>query len=228
MKAKLLLVEDDEKLSRLLGEFLSRQDYECVPAYDGEEGLSRLRTQEGYDLVILDWMLPKLDGLELLKRLRAAGSTLPVIMLTARAEVADRVVGLSLGADDYLPKPFEPRELSARVEALLRRTHGKLGAETLSSGELKIDTSRRQAWIKEQPLGLTTLEFDLLELFLRRRGRVLSRDAISAAVKGFEHEALDRSIDVAISRLREKLADDPRKPKFLKTVWGKGYQWLEA
>ena len=177
--------------------------------------------------MVLDVMLPGLDGYEVLKQLRS-GSSLPVLMLTARGEVADRVVGLTLGADDYLPKPFEPRELLARVEAVLRRAQGPAKGEALESGILKLDGARRQAWSKEAPLDLTTLEFDLLELFMRSRGRVLSRDAISEAVKGFEAEAFDRSVDVAVSRLREKLGDDPKKSRFIKTVWGKGYQWVHS
>ncbi len=168
-------------------------------------------------------MLPGLDGFDVCRALRRS-SSVPIIMLTARGEVTDRVVGLELGADDYMPKPFEPRELVARIRAILRR--GKAQEDVWSFGALRVDPERRAAYLNEDPVPLTTAEFDLLELLIRSRGRVLTRSSILDGVKGESWDALDRSIDVLVSRLRQKLADDPRRPHFVRTVRGTGYAFV--
>jgi DNA-binding response OmpR family regulator len=149
----------------------------------------------------------------------------PVIMLTARGDVADRVLGLELGADDYLPKPFDPRELAARIQAVLRRARGPGPEERVRAGELELDGAGRTATLRGEPLTLTSAEWELLSLLVRNRGRVLSRDRILDEIRGLEWEAFDRSVDVLVSRLRHKLGDDPRRPAFVQTVWGKGYRF---
>jgi DNA-binding response OmpR family regulator len=184
--------------------------------------------QGGHDALLLDLMLPDGDGLELTRELRADARTrrLPLLMLTARGEPMDRIVGLELGADDYLPKPFEPRELLARVKALLRRATPAAAAggdEVLSFGRLSIDLGARQARLDERPCELTSHQFDLLVVLARAAGRVLSRDQIMDALKGHALEAFDRSIDVHVSRIRAAIEDDPRHPKRLLTVRGAGY-----
>ena len=227
MKAKILVIDDDPKLNRLLSDYLGGQDYKVYSALLPGEGESLLQ-REKPDLLVLDVMMPEKDGFEVLSGLRARGESLPVLMLTARGDVEDRVTGLRAGADDYLPKPFEPRELLARVEALLRRGRPVEGSETLTHGKLEVDTGRREAQLDGQRLELTGMEFDILVLFLRNVGRVLSRDTISSRVRGMEHESFDRSVDVALSRLRQKLGDDIKSPTWFKTVRGQGYLLMEA
>jgi DNA-binding response OmpR family regulator len=168
-------------------------------------------------------MLPGIDGFEVCRVIRRS-STVPIIMLTARGEVTDRVVGLELGADDYVSKPFEPRELVARIQAVLRR--GRTGDEVWSFGALRVDPQRRSAYLNDEPVPLTTAEFDLLELLIRSRGRVLTRTSILDGVKGESWDAFDRSIDVLVSRLRQKLEDDPRQPRYVRTVRGTGYAFV--
>ena len=225
MKAKILVIDDDPKLNRLLSDYLGGQDYKVYSALLPSEGISLLK-RETPDLLVLDVMMPEKDGFEVCKELRAQGQSLPILMLTARGDVTDRVVGLEIGADDYLPKPFEPRELLARVQALLRRGPLQQGEELLEHGPLKIDGRRREASLKGKVLDLTGMDFDSLALFVRNAGRVLSRDPISARVRGLEHESFDRSVDVALSRLRQKLGDDPQSPEWFKTVRGQGYQLM--
>jgi DNA-binding response OmpR family regulator len=164
-----------------------------------------------------------MDGFEICRAIRRS-SSVPIIMLTARGEVTDRVVGLELGADDYMPKPFEPRELVARIQAILRR--GRAGEEVWSFGALRVDPQRRAAFLGDEPVPLTTAEFDLLELLIRGRGRVLSRGSILDGVKGESWDAFDRSIDVLVSRLRQKLEDDPKQPRYVRTVRGAGYAFV--
>ncbi len=224
MKAKALLIDDDRKLARLLEEYLGRFEIKLVAAANGEEGL-RLLHSDPPDCVLLDVMLPGRDGFEVCREIRKE-SDVPVLMLTARGEVADRVVGLETGADDYLPKPFEPRELVARIQAVLRRRQGSSRAEILRFGPLEVDFSRRTVFLKGTDLRLTTLEFDALAAFVRHPGTVMNRDRLMDLLKGGEWEPLNRSLDVLISRLRQKLGDDPQQPRWLKTVRGAGYLFL--
>jgi DNA-binding response OmpR family regulator len=224
LRGSVLLIDDDRKLRGLLTEYLGSSGFEVVSAGQADEGLRLLRTEHP-SIVILDVMLPGMDGLEACRAIRRE-SSVPIIMLTARGDVTDRVVGLELGADDYLAKPFEPRELVARMDAILRR--GKGAAETWSFGGLQVDPSRRSATLGGDEIPLTTAEFDLLEMLIRSRGRVLSRGQILDAVRGESWDAFDRSIDVLVSRLRSKLGDDPKHPRYVRTVRGAGYAFVGA
>lgn len=221
----LLLVDDDAELCGMMREYLAQAGYHLECAHDGRTGLS-CALNGGFDLVILDVMLPVLDGFELLKQLRRR-TAVPVIMLTARVQQQDRIEGLNSGADDYLPKPFDPDELLARVRAVLRRTEPtqKRPAEMLTVGSVRLDPSKREAWSAGKPLELTSMEFDLLEMLARSAGRVVSREEITAAL--FEREATpyDRFLDVHISHLRKKLDDGPR---LIRTIRGVGYIFTGA
>jgi two-component system phosphate regulon response regulator OmpR len=170
-------------------------------------------------------MLPGMDGFMALKEIRKT-KDIPVIMLTARGEVTDRIVGLELGADDYLPKPFEPRELVARIQTVLRRISEKIFSARINYGELTVDEGQHLVLLNDERVDLTTMEFDMLLLFSKNPGRVLTRNQIMDSLRGYEWEAFDRSIDVLLSRLRQKLNDDPKRPKYIRTVWGKGYQFI--
>ncbi len=220
---KILLVDDDEELRALLTEYLGRFGLAPATAADAEQALRAFRADPP-DVLVLDVMLPGQDGFSVLRRIRER-SRCPVIMLTARGDVADRVLGLELGADDYLPKPFDPRELVARLQAVLRRAQGPGPEERVRAGELELDGAAHTATLRGRPLSLTTAEFQLLSLLVRHRGRVLSRDRILDETRGLEWEAFDRSVDVLVSRLRHKLGDDPRRPAHVVTVWGKGYRF---
>jgi DNA-binding response OmpR family regulator len=222
MRARVLVIDDDRKLCGLLSEYLGSVGLEVLTARSADAGLPLLRAEQP-DIVVLDVMLPGTDGFEICRTIRRS-SSVPIIMLTARGEVTDRVVGLELGADDYMPKPFEPRELVARIQAILRR--GRVGEEVWSFGALRVDPQRRAAYLDDQPVPLTTGEFDLLELLIRSRGRVLSRGSILDGVKGESWDAFDRSIDVLVSRLRQKLEDDPKQPRYVRTVRGAGYAFV--
>ena len=224
MKTKVLLIDDDHKLAWLLTEYLGRFDIQLAAAGDGEDGLRQMR-HDPPDCVLLDVMLPGSDGFEICREIRKT-SGVPIIMLTARGEVADRIVGLELGADDYLPKPFEPRELAARIQAVMRRQQPAIQGETLHCGDLEIDTARRSATRGGEDLRLTGLEFDALVGFGRHMGTILSRDRLMDLLKGGEWEPLNRSLDVLVSRLRQKLGDDPQNPRYLRTVRGSGYLFL--
>ncbi len=226
MKIKTLLIDDDKKLAWLLTEYLGRFEIQLATAATGEEGL-RMLHYEAPDCVLLDVMLPGQDGFEVCREIRKT-SDVPIIMLTARGEVADRIVGLELGADDYLPKPFEPRELAARIQAVLRRQQASPRSEILHCGDLEVDCSRRIAARNGNDLRLTALEFDALVAFVRNVGVVLNRDKLMDLLKGGEWEPLNRSLDVLVSRLRQKLGDDPQQPRYLKTVRGSGYLFLEG
>ena len=222
MRGRVLVIDDDRKLCGLLSAYLSSTGFEVVTAGTGDDGLRILRAEEP-DIVVLDVMLPGADGFEVCRAIRRT-SSVPIVMLTARGEVTDRVVGLELGADDYMPKPFEPRELVARIQAILRR--GRSTEGVWKFGPLRVDPERRSAFINDEPVPLTTAEFDLLELLIRSRGRVLSRGNILDEVKGEAWDAFDRSIDVLVSRLRQKLDDDPRQPRYVRTVRGSGYAFV--
>jgi two-component system phosphate regulon response regulator OmpR len=222
---RLLLVDDDQRLTDMLGEYLRRNGFEVESASTLAQGRVRLG-QGGYDALLLDLMLPDGDGLDLTRELRAEPRTrrLPLLMLTARGEPTDRIVGLEFGADDYLPKPFEPRELLARVKALLRRAAPDLQTDDqLRFGRLEIDLGARQARLSGVPCDLTSHQFELLAVLARSPGRVLSRDQIMDALKGHPLEAFDRSIDVHISRIRAVIEDDPKHPRRVLTVRGAGY-----
>ncbi len=223
---RLLLVEDDERLAALTAEYLEGHGLVVSRATRGDQGL-REATQQRYDCVLLDVMLPGIDGIEVCRRLRAQ-SDVPIIMITARGEEADRVLGLELGADDYMPKPFSPRELLARVRALVRRARGKAGptTRTLTVGDLVLDPGARRATVADVELSLTGYEFSLLYVLVERTGRVLSREQLMELARGSAEEAFDRSVDVHISRLRQKLGDDSRRPQRIKTVRGVGYQYV--
>jgi two-component system, OmpR family, phosphate regulon response regulator OmpR len=223
--ARLLLIDDDERLTTMVGDYLRRNGFEVDSAGSLAAGRDRLKAQ-AYDALLLDLMLPDGDGLDLTRELRAEPRTrrLPLLMLTARGEPLDRIVGLELGADDYLGKPFEPRELLARVKALLRRATPEPAAdEVLRFGRLDIDLGARQARLDGKPCDLTSHQFELLTVLARQPGRVLSRDQIMDALKGHPLEAFDRSIDVHISRIRAVIEDDPKVPKRVLTVRGAGY-----
>ncbi len=225
MSHRLLLIDDDARLTEMVGGYLRRQGFEVDVAGTlaaGRERLDRLAP----DALILDLMLPDGDGLDFTRELRAAPRTrrLPLLMLTARGEPTDRIVGLEIGADDYLGKPFEPRELLARVKALLRRTAPEARADdVLGFGRLEIDLGARQARLDGRPCDLTSHQFDLLVVLAQAAGRVLSRDQIMDAMKGHPLEAFDRSIDVHVSRIRAAIEDDPKSPRRVLTVRGAGY-----
>ena len=222
---KVLVIDDDAKLGALLVQYLQQQGAVALHALTPEEGLRRAKA-DAPDVLVLDVMLPGMNGFEVLKALRQRGDALPVLMLTARGELADKVAGLELGADDYLPKPFEPRELLARLQAILRRGRLAGSADVETLGGLSIDHGRKGASLKGRDLGLSALEYEALAVLARHSGQVLSRDQLMERLKGIEHDAFDRSVDVLVSRLRQKLKDDPRKPRYIRTVYGAGYEFL--
>jgi DNA-binding response OmpR family regulator len=225
MTPRLLLIDDDARLTTMVVDYLQSNGYEVSTAGTLAAGRERLK-QQVYDALLLDLMLPDGDGLDLTRELRADARTrrLPLLMLTARGEPPDRIVGLEIGADDYLPKPFEPRELLARVKALLRRSAAPMGDdEVMRFGRLEIDLGARQARLDGKACDLTSHQFDLLVVLAQGAGRVLSRDQIMDGLKGHPLEAFDRSIDVHVSRIRAAIEDDPKAPKRLLTVRGVGY-----
>jgi two-component system, OmpR family, phosphate regulon response regulator OmpR len=225
MTERLLLIDDDARLTTMVGDYLRGHGYAVQVAASLEGGRHALRG-ELPDALVLDLMLPDGDGLDFTRELRSSPSTrrLPLLMLTARGEPTDRVVGLELGADDYLGKPFEPRELLARVKALLRRSGVQAGDdECLRFGRLEIDLGTRQARVDGKPCDLTAHQFELLVVMARAAGRVMSRDQIMDALRGHPLEAFDRSIDVHISRIRAAIEDDPKNPRRVLTVRGTGY-----
>jgi two-component system phosphate regulon response regulator OmpR len=217
----ILLVEDDRRLAEMVSEYLGEAGFSVSVAGDGRTGLARLAA-EPCDALVLDLMLPDMDGLEVCRQLRAF-SDVPVLMLTARGDAMDRVVGLEIGADDYLPKPFEPRELLARLRAILRRWDRTRSSSVLRFGRLEIDRDARGVRVDGAERSLTGHQFALLVALAERAGRVLSRDTLMDLVKGEEIEAFDRSIDVHVSRIRAAIEDDPKRPRRLLTVRGAGY-----
>jgi two-component system phosphate regulon response regulator OmpR len=223
MVERILLVEDDPRLAEMLSEYLGQAGFLITIAPLGTSALEQL-SGAAYDAVVLDLMLPDMDGLDVCRQIRAKADT-PVLMLSGRGDAIDRIVGLELGADDYLPKPFQPRELLARLRAILRRrVRGSVSAErSLHFGRLEIDTGARAVRLDGVPCDLTGYQFDLLVALAERAGRVLSRDALMDQVKGEHLEAFDRSIDVHMSRIRAAIEDDPKKPRRVITVRGAGY-----
>ncbi|MBI1823210.1 MAG: response regulator transcription factor [Nitrospirae bacterium] len=224
MKTSILIIDDDQKLNKLVVELLHDFGFETETAIHPEDGLKKLR-EKSPDLIILDVMLPGMNGFEVCKKIRQT-SPVPIIMLTARGEVTDKIVGLELGADDYLPKPFEPRELIARIHTILRRTNGNVQTKIRQFGRLKVDFAKREAKLEDEVLELTTVEFATLVFLIKNKGKVLNRDEILEELRGIECEAFNRSVDITISRLRHKLRDDPKKPTFIKTVFGTGYLFI--
>jgi len=219
--SRILIVEDDRRLAEMISDYLGEAGFHVTVEADGRDGLGRL-SHEPHDALVLDLTLPDLDGLEVCRQLRAF-SDIPVLMLTARGEPMDRVIGLEVGADDYLPKPFEPRELLARLRAILRRSGRTRSAATLRFGRLDIDRDARQVRLDGVERSLTAHQFTLLVSLAERAGRVLSREALMDLVRGEELEAFDRSIDVHVSRIRAVIEDDPKRPRRLLTVRGVGY-----
>jgi two-component system, OmpR family, phosphate regulon response regulator OmpR len=216
---RILMIDDDARLASMVAEYLGGAGYKVTTAASGAEGLGRLEA-EPYQALVLDLTLPDMDGLEVCRRVRAQWD-LPVLMLTARGDALDRVVGLEIGADDYLPKPFEPRELLARLRAILRRRFSK--ASVLGFGRLEIDRDARAVRVAGKEKTLTSFQFALLVALAENAGRVLSRDALMDLMKGEKLEAFDRSIDVHVSRIRAAIEDDPKHPRRIITVRGAGY-----
>ncbi|MEZ4237729.1 MAG: response regulator transcription factor [Myxococcota bacterium] len=220
--AQLLVVEDDRRTAELLDALLSGAGHAVERAADGDQALLLARARV-FDLVLLDVMLPRRDGFAVCAALRGF-SQVPVLMLTARGDPDDRVAGLGLGADDYLAKPFDPRELLARIEAILRRAGPAHRADRLVAGAVALDLRARTATVGGEPVALTTTEFDLLRVLVANAGEVVPRDRIMALARGEAFGAFDRGVDVHVSHLRRKLGDDPRAPRLIKTVHGVGYQ----
>ena len=228
---RLLVVDDDSRLRDLLVRYLGEQGLEVKAVGDAPQ-MDKLRTREHFDLIVLDLMLPGEDGLTICRRLRGTGDTTPIVMLTAKGEEVDRIVGLEMGADDYLPKPFNPRELLARVHAVLRRqTSTPPGAPEADEpavrfGNVEVDFAARALRRGEEMLALTTGEFAVLKVLLQHPREPLSRDKLMALARGREQGPFDRAIDVQISRLRKLIERDPAQPRYLQTVWGFGYVFV--
>jgi DNA-binding response OmpR family regulator len=221
MPFRVLLIDDDVRLFELLGSYLGGNEVHLTHAPDGSRGL-QLLDAGAFDAVLLDVMMPGMNGLEVCKRIRAKGNT-PVIMLTAKGDETDRVVGLELGADDYIAKPFSPRELLARLRAVLRRAQPGTVAEKITVGPISVDVAVREVKVSGAAKELTGLEFDILVALMRRAGRVIPREALLAEAGRSDVVVGERTVDVHISHLRQKLGDDPREPRWIKTVRGVGY-----
>ncbi len=226
MTMSILYIEDDPRLGDMVQTYLGNSGLEVTIAKNGASGLSMLKKQD-FDLLLLDLTLPDMDGLDLCRSLRET-SDLPILMLTARGEPMDRIIGLELGADDYLPKPFEPRELLARVRALMRRREPASRSTILHFGQLDIDLDAHQARLKGKPCQLTSHQFNILVTLAQKAGRVLSRETLMDLVKNDKLDPFDRSIDVHISRIRSAIEDDPKHPTRLITVRGSGYVFAKT
>ena len=229
-RPRLLLIDDDRKLCRLIGAYLGPLGYDVTAVHTGPEGVESA-SAEPWQAVILDLMLPGMDGFEVLKQIRKT-SEVPVLMLTTRGDEADRIVGLEIGADDYLPKTFSTRELLARLRAVIRRSSARrdksaTDAPELVVGPLRMNQGARVVTLGDKPLELTPVEFDLLACLMRGRGRVRSRDQLLEEIRDRNYEVFDRSIDVHISALRKKLGDDPKTPRFIRTVRSAGYLLID-
>ena len=222
---KILMIDDDVKLAELVAEFLKEKKFDIEIKHTPEEGLSYLE-KEDIDLIILDIMLPGMDGFQILRKIRETLST-PVIMLTARGDVTDRVVGLELGADDYLAKPFEPRELIARIQSILRRSHSNAGiVDKVEFKGLSIDKTRQEVIMDNSIISLSTTEYDALILFVEHAGETLDREFLVENLRGISWQSYDRSVDVLVSRLRGKLGETPNNTRFIKTIHGIGYKFI--
>lgn len=226
MSKSILIIDDDTKLNDLLGEYLGKNSFKTTSVEVPSDGLVKLKNNH-YDLIILDVMLPEMDGFETMKQIRKDYDT-PIVMLTARGEVTDKVVGLELGADDYLPKPFEPRELLARIQSVLRRSEIKLKKnENITLKNLKVDQNKRAAYYNGKDMELTSTEYELLLLFVSHNGKVLSRDEIMQNTRGISWMSFDRSVDVMVSRLRNKFKSlGSKNDKVIKTVHSVGYMFF--
>ncbi|MCZ6679380.1 MAG: response regulator transcription factor [Candidatus Poribacteria bacterium] len=227
---KILVVDDEEDIVDLIADYLMGEGYSVVKAYDGAEALDQMR-RESPDLILLDVMLPGVDGFEVCRQMRAE-SSVPILMVTAKDSDVDKIVGLEIGADDYIPKPFNPRELIARVKAILRRAYRQdYQAESqttpLKYNDLAIDITRRKVTIRDRALDLTMKEFDLLLFLMQSPGRVYSRDGLLDYVWGQDRFVGARTVDVHIRRLREQIEKDPSQPEYIKTVWGVGYKFTD-
>ena len=228
---RLLVVDDDSRLRELLIRYLGEQGFEVKGVADAAQ-MERTRNREHFDLIVLDLMLPGEDGLSICRRLRGTGDMTPIVMLTAKGDEVDRIVGLEMGADDYLPKPFNPRELLARVHAVLRRQGStppgapETGEETVRFGNVEVDLAARSLKRGSEVLALTTGEFAVLKVLLQHPRQPLSRDKLMALARGREQGPFDRAIDVQVSRLRKLVEHDPAQPRYLQTVWGFGYVFV--
>ena len=222
---KILIIDDDVQLTELLIEFLVSYKYKIVAKHTPEEGLEYLEKKEA-NVIILDIMLPGMDGFQVLRKIRENLAT-PVIMLTARGEVTDRIVGLELGADDYLPKPFEPRELLARIQSILRRAHSSAAIiENVHFKGLSIDKNKQEVLLDKKPISLSTTEYEALILFIENSSETLDREFLVENLRGISWQSYDRSVDVLVSRLRGKLGETPNNTRFIKTIHGVGYKFI--
>lgn len=228
---RILVLDDDDELRGMLRRYLTGHGFD-VNAVSTAEQLDRALAREPYDALVLDLMMPGEDGLSICRRLRFSGQTIPILMLTARGDSVDRIVGLEMGADDYLAKPFDPRELTARLQAMLRRqtmlhsTQTWGNDEVTTFGPFVLNVSCISLHRHDEPIPLSSLEFQLLRVFAANPNRPMSRDHLLDKVKGREHESMDRSLDVQVLRLRRKIEDDPSSPRYIRTVWGIGYVFV--
>ncbi|MFN2291297.1 MAG: response regulator transcription factor [Anaerolineae bacterium] len=226
MTQTILVVDDEARIVKLVHDYLERAGFAVLTAQDGETALALARIEQP-DLIVLDLMLPGIDGLDVCRRLRQV-SGVPIIMLTARVEEADRVVGLELGADDYVTKPFSPRELVARVRSALRRASGQVGPSAIiRAGDVELDTDSLVATVRGELVDLTSTEFQVLVTLARQPGRIFSREQLLEAVHGVAFDGYDRSIDSHVKNIRRKIEPDPRQPRYIQTVYGVGYRFAE-
>ena len=227
MGKQILIVDDEPQIVRVLKGYLETAGFQVVTASDGTEAMAAFR-HESPDLVVLDLMLPEVDGLDVARAIRRQGDV-PIIMLTARVEETDRLIGLELGADDYVTKPFSPREVVARVRAVLRRTERTEPApRTLKEGDIVLDPDKRQVTVQGRPVELTPTEFDLLAVLMETPGRVFSRMQLLDKVQGYAYEGYERTVDAHVKNLRQKIEEDPKQPRVILTVYGLGYKFREA
>lgn len=228
MRKKILVIDDDLELNSLLKDYLAQHEFDVLTAAHPKEGMDLLKLHKP-DLVVLDVMLPDKSGFEVCREIRSSKIQTPIIMLSAKSETDNKITGLDMGADDYMPKPYEPRELVARIQSVLRRSEGRgnlTEVKVLKSNNLIVDIDRATVTHNNEPLDLTTMEFEILCLFMQNPGVTLSREQVVDKIRGIEWDSVDRTIDVLISRLRHKLKDDAKNPKYLKTIWGSGYRFV--